>query len=88
MAAGGEDERRARLGEAVGDRPDLLAVLQLDVDDGDVEAAGLDLLERVLDAIRRCATTSWPSNSRKSSSIIAISGSSSTIRMDLCPGIG
>ena len=86
MAAGGEDEGRAGVGEAVGDRPDLLAVLELDVDDRDVEAARVDMAERVVDASRRCATTLWPSDSRKSSSIIAISGSSSTIRID--PGAG
>ena len=40
-----------RLGEAVGDRPDLLAVLELDVDDGDVEAARLDMFERRGDAV-------------------------------------
>ena len=37
---------------AVGDRPDLLAVPQADVEDRDVEAAGLDMAERLLDRFR------------------------------------
>ena len=41
MAAGGEDEGHALVGQAVGHRPDRLAAAQVDVDDRDVEAAGL-----------------------------------------------
>ncbi|MEA3016031.1 MAG: hypothetical protein QOI38_753 [Sphingomonadales bacterium] len=51
MAAGGEDEGLAGVGEAVGDRPDGLAVLELDVDDRDVETAALDMRQRVLEAL-------------------------------------
>src|SRR4051794_5560203 len=46
MAAGGEHVGDALLGETVGDRPDTLAV-QIDVDDGDVEAPLLDPRQRV-----------------------------------------
>src|SRR5688572_1009020 len=51
MAAGRDDERRALLRQPVGERPDPLPVLELDVDDGEVEAAGLDPLDRFLDRI-------------------------------------
>jgi hypothetical protein len=47
MAAGRQHERDAAVGEAVGDRPDLFAVLQVHVDDGDIEAALLDLVQGV-----------------------------------------
>jgi putative Holliday junction resolvase len=70
---------------AVGDRPDILA-LQIDVEDGEVEAALLDLL-RARATVSQVPRTLWPSESRKSSSIIAISGSSSTIRMERAPSM-
>src|SRR5690606_21898084 len=38
MSARRQDERRAPLDQPVGERPGLLPILQLDVDDGDVEA--------------------------------------------------
>src|SRR4051794_32199071 len=50
MAAGREHIRNALLDEPIGDRPDQLA-LQIYVDDGNIEAALLDPLERVRQAI-------------------------------------
>ena len=75
-----EDERNvAFVTERGGDGPDAFA-FQVDVEDGQIEVAALDRLQGLGDAIAG-ARTWWPSDSRKSSSIIAISGSSSTIRM-------
>ena len=51
VSAGGEDEWDPRLGQPVGDGPDMLAALQVNVQDRDFEAALLDLLHRVCDGV-------------------------------------
>src|SRR5688500_10661524 len=48
MTAGGDDEGLAFLEQPVGERPDLLAVLQLHVDDGEVESAVLEPGDRLI----------------------------------------
>ena len=84
MAAAGKDERRALVAQRGGDRPDALA-LQVDVEDGEIELALLDFASSAALTLSQLPLTSWPSEWMKSSSIIAISGSSSTIRMERGP---
>src|SRR5689334_8076179 len=50
VTAGGDDERNVLLAEPGGDGPHILA-FEVDVEDGEIEPALLDLVERALDRV-------------------------------------
>ena len=80
MAAAGKHEWDALVAQLGCNRPNTLA-LQVDVEDGEIESALIDFFQRLADEIAGSAEL-CPIDSRKSSSIIAINGSSSTIKME------
>ena len=83
MAAGRDDEGYVLLPQPARHRPNAFT-LQIDIEDGEIEPTLVRFGKRFSDG-SQVALTECPRESRKSSSIIAISGSSSTTRMLRCP---